>query len=217
MASETFFDSSVVPSLLGERTGQLWRDKSRRVRTHEKNSGDAVRQLVTIIQSIFCARSGTSILLTVWKWSGKSRYPGAFPPVLENFCRAFSPCPTDRPWVSEGGSRKTCLVLNWASASCSFFFATAKETELEREDRLKRLLHDFWEHALVAGSLLIAADFHDSISVSKADLFFSCSWLLKLAFSKPPVSLSTSRHSTYSSCVFTKRRQNIIVWFPVCF
>ena len=106
IASETFFDSSVVPLFLvigklGERTGQLWRNNSRRVRPHEKNSGDAVRRLGTIIQSIFCAQSGASIRLTVWKWSGESRYPGAFPPVLENFCRAISPGPTDRPWVSE--------------------------------------------------------------------------------------------------------------------
>ena len=82
---------------------QTSRDRvnSRRVRTHEKNSGDAVRRLGTIMQSIFCAQSGASIRLTVWKWSGESRYPGAFPPVLENFCRAFSPGPTYRPWVSE--------------------------------------------------------------------------------------------------------------------
>ena len=82
---------------------QTSRDRvnSRRVRTHEKNSGDAVRRLGTIIQSIFCAQSGTSIRLTVWKWSGKTRYPGAFPLVLENFCSAFSPGPTDCPWVSE--------------------------------------------------------------------------------------------------------------------
>ena len=77
------------------------RVNSGRVRTHEKNSGDAVRRLGTIIQSIFCAQSGASIRLTVWKWSGESRYPGAFLPVLENFCRAFSPRPTDCPWVSE--------------------------------------------------------------------------------------------------------------------
>ena len=82
---------------------QTSRDRvnSRRVRTHEKNSGDAVRRLGTIIQSIFCAQSGASIRLTVWKWSGESRYPGAFPLVLENFLRAFSPGPTNRPWVSE--------------------------------------------------------------------------------------------------------------------
>ena len=82
---------------------QTSRDRvnSRRVRTHEKNSGDAVRQLGTIIQSIFCAQSGASIRLTVWKWSSESGYPGAIPPVLENFRRPFCPGPTDRPWVSE--------------------------------------------------------------------------------------------------------------------
>ena len=79
------------------------RDNSRRVRTHEKNSGETVRRLGTIIQSIFCAQSGASIRLTVWKWSSESQYPGAFPPVLENFRRAFSPGPTDRPSVSEDG------------------------------------------------------------------------------------------------------------------
>ena len=80
---------------------QTSRDRvnSRRVRTHEKNSGDAVRWLGTIIQSIFCAQSGASIRLIVWKWTSESRYPGAFPPVLKNFCRAFSPCLTDRHWV----------------------------------------------------------------------------------------------------------------------
>ena len=77
------------------------RVNNRRVRTHQKDSGDAVRRLGTIIPSIFCAQSGASIRLTVWKQSGESRYPGAFPPVLENFRRAFSPGPTDRPWVSE--------------------------------------------------------------------------------------------------------------------
>ena len=30
-----------------------------------------------------------------------SRYPGVFPPVLENFCPTFSPGPTDRRWVSK--------------------------------------------------------------------------------------------------------------------
>ena len=79
------------------------RNNSRRVRTHEKNSGDAVRRLDTIIQSIFCAQSGASIRLTVWKWSVESRYQGAFPPVLENFCRAFFRGPTDHPSVSEDG------------------------------------------------------------------------------------------------------------------
>ena len=64
----------------------------------------------------FCAQSGASNRLTVWKWSGESRYPGAFPPVLENFCRAFSPGPTDCPWVSEDETKTsifTCDGLNY--------------------------------------------------------------------------------------------------------
>ena len=35
------------------------------------------------------------------KWSGDSRYPGALLPEAETFRRAFSPGPTDCPWVSE--------------------------------------------------------------------------------------------------------------------
>ena len=82
-----------------ERKSQTSRDpvNSRPLRTHEKNSGDAVRRLDTTIQSIFCAQSGANIRLTVWKWSGESRYPGAFPPVLENFRCAFSPARLTAP------------------------------------------------------------------------------------------------------------------------
>ena len=59
---------------------------------------DAVCRLGTILQSIFCVQPGVSIRLTVWKWSGKSRYQGALPLGLENVCRAFSPGgPTDCP------------------------------------------------------------------------------------------------------------------------
>ena len=39
--------------------------------------------------------------LNFWKWCGESRYPGALSPLLENFCPAFSPDPTDCPWVFE--------------------------------------------------------------------------------------------------------------------
>ena len=62
-----------------------------------------VRQLGTIIQSIFCAQSEAGIRLNFWKWSGESRYPGTLPPLLENFRPAFSPNPTGCPWVSEDG------------------------------------------------------------------------------------------------------------------
>ena len=53
---------------LGERTGQVWQDNSRRVPTHEKNSGETVRRLGTIMQSIFCAQLGRAgIRLNFWK------------------------------------------------------------------------------------------------------------------------------------------------------
>ena len=101
---------------------QTSRDRvnSRHVRTHKKNLGDAVSRLGTIIQSIFCAQSGASIRLTVWKWSGESRYPGAFPPVLENFRRAFSPGPTDCPWVSEDELCVSYLISPSSSMSWAF-------------------------------------------------------------------------------------------------
>ena len=62
----------------------------------------------------FCAQSGASIRLTVWKWSGESRYPRALPPVLENFRRAFSPSPTDCPWVSEDVLADGSRQIKWS-------------------------------------------------------------------------------------------------------
>ena len=46
-------------------------------------------------KGFFCAQSGASICLTVWKWSGDRVGTQGLPlrPVLENFCRAFSPAP----------------------------------------------------------------------------------------------------------------------------
>ena len=81
---------------------------SRRVRTHEKNSGKTVRRLGTIIQIILlCPIRSQHWLdrLEMVRWeSVPSRAdphwdPRAFPPVLENVRRAFS----SRPWVSEDG------------------------------------------------------------------------------------------------------------------
>jgi len=61
----------------------------------KKNSGDAVRRLGIIIKSIFCAQSGASIRLTVWKWSSESRYPGTLQLCLKTFVaqgpKAFIP------------------------------------------------------------------------------------------------------------------------------
>ena len=92
------------------------RDNSRRVRTHEKNSGETVHRLGTIIQSIFCAQSGAGIGLNFWKWSGESRYPGALPSLLENFRSAVSPDPTDYPWVSEDGIGQITVPMDKGNA-----------------------------------------------------------------------------------------------------
>ena len=86
---------------------------SRRVQTHAKNSGETIRRLGTIIQSIFCAQSGTGIRL--------NRYPGARLPVLENFHSTFSPDPTDFPWVSEDDDT-AFLTFSSFTFLASFFF-----------------------------------------------------------------------------------------------
>ena len=99
-------------------------NNSRRVRTHEKNSGETVRRLGTIIQSIYCAQSGAGICLNFWKYFGESRYPGALSPLLENFRRALSFLPT-RP-TAPGSPR---MVARWFGSEVtgyhptSFFFA----------------------------------------------------------------------------------------------
>ena len=58
----------------------------------------------------FSAQSGGSIGRAVWKWSGKSRFPGPFSALLVNL-RRFISLPdlfplalTNRPWVSEDAS-----------------------------------------------------------------------------------------------------------------
>ena len=68
---------------------QTSRDRvnSRHVRSHEKNSGDAVRRLGTIIQRIICAQSGASIRLT----------QGLFRPCLKTFVAPFLPARLTAP------------------------------------------------------------------------------------------------------------------------
>ena len=73
----------------------------------------------------FSAQSGGSIGRAVWKWSGKSRFPGAFSALLVNLRRfislpdLFPLAPTNRPWVSEDESRMASLSdhesLPWSS------------------------------------------------------------------------------------------------------
>ena len=67
---------------------QTSRDRvnSRRVRTHEKNLGDAVRRLGTIIQSSFCAQSGAS-----------NRLKGLFRLCLKTFVAPYLPARMTAP------------------------------------------------------------------------------------------------------------------------
>ena len=114
-----FSESSIVPSFLfgeaekwkfpsrnlGERTRQVWRDNSRRVRTHEKNSGDAVRWLGTIIQRFFCAQSGAGIRLKTF-----------VTPILSTRLTA--------PWVSEDGEPPYPWI-SWRTASALLFLVSS--------------------------------------------------------------------------------------------
>ena len=63
---------------------------------------------------IACLRPSKNVKLGIFTGSravdGKdSRYPGALPPLLENFRPTFSPDPTDCPWVTEDGRTLTLL------------------------------------------------------------------------------------------------------------
>ena len=89
----------IKPSGSGDEN--VSRRVSSRVRTHEKNSGETVRRLGIVVQSMFCSQSGAGIRLNFWKSSGESRYPGALSPFLEKLRPAFSPDQTNCPWVSE--------------------------------------------------------------------------------------------------------------------
>ena len=76
---------------LGERTGQVWRDNSRRVRTHEKNSGETVRQLGTIIQAFFVPNQEAA---SAWIFGNSSVRVGAqglFCPYFQTFVSPFLP------------------------------------------------------------------------------------------------------------------------------
>ena len=124
-----------------DKSNIVWRDNIRRTWTHEKNSGDAVRRLSTIIQGIFCAQSGASFRLTVCKWSGESRYPGAFPPVLEKtFVAPFLPTRLTSP-----GSPKMTRPPNFGSKERSM--GPRRDTEKEDCDgcpptyRINKVLH----------------------------------------------------------------------------
>ena len=85
----------------------------------------------------FSAQSGGSIGRAVWKWSGKSRFPGAFFALLVNIRRfislpdIFSLAPTNCPWVSEDG---LSLTYTGFSILCAYVavFVVSNTVMLDR-------------------------------------------------------------------------------------
>ena len=112
------------------------RNNSRRVRTHEKNSGETVRRLGTIIQSIFCAQSGTGIPLNFWKWLGESRYPGAFSPLLETFVVPFLPTRLTAPGSPRMSRRLKAIcekVTSWMEMTRSYTVSSKLKIMMDRQ------------------------------------------------------------------------------------
>ena len=94
----------------GELTEQVWPDNGHHVRAHEKNSGNAVRRLGTTTQSIFLCPIRSQHSLDSSEMIRWESAPRTLPHTPENFCRAFSPDPTDCPWVSEDGKVSEMLL-----------------------------------------------------------------------------------------------------------
>ena len=110
IASETFFDSSVVPLFLvrkvengsfpcthklGERTGKVWRHNIHRVRTHENNSRETVRRLGTIIHSIFVPNQEPASAWIFGNGPVRVGTQGLFRPSLKTFVPPI--LPRERP------------------------------------------------------------------------------------------------------------------------
>ena len=97
-------ESSPCTHNIGDRTGQVWQNSTESC----TNSRKELRRCCLPIghhntKQFLCPIRSQHSLDHLEQWPGESRYPGALPPVLENFGRAFPPGPTDCPWVSEDG------------------------------------------------------------------------------------------------------------------
>ena len=85
-----------------------------RVRTHEKNSGDAVRRLGTIIQTIFVPNQEPAFAIPFGNGPLRFGTQGLFRPCLNTFVASFLPArSTDCPWVSEDAiaSTSTSIII----------------------------------------------------------------------------------------------------------
>ena len=93
---------------LGKRAGQVWRDNSRRVRTHEKNSRkNAVRGLGTKIENIFVPNQESAFALIFGNGLVKVGTKGL---LCLCYSRLFSRADST-PWVFTDASSSFCIVL----------------------------------------------------------------------------------------------------------
>ena len=83
------------------------RHNKRRVRAHEKNSGDTVRRLSTIIQSFFMPNQETAFAWPFVNGPAKVGTQGLFRPCLKTFVAPFLPARLTAP----GSLRMVCSTL----------------------------------------------------------------------------------------------------------
>ena len=93
------------------------RDNSRRVRTHEKNSGETVRRLGTIIQSIFVPNQEPA---SAWIFGNSSVRVGTqrlFRPYLKTFVPPFLPARLTAPGSPKMSTEKSLYIRRYYTQS----------------------------------------------------------------------------------------------------
>ena len=88
---------------VGERTMQVWRCESRRVRTHHSASGAVARSLGRIIQRILLPNQEAALVEPFG--NGLVRVGSQVPLA-----------PANRPWVSEDGVTPALLINTWTKS-----------------------------------------------------------------------------------------------------
>ena len=90
----------------------------------------------------FSAQSGGSIGRAVWKWSGKSRFPGALSALLVNMRRfislpdLFPLAPANRPWVSEDEFALTFDFFSASNGTLHSIFSASKRRMSASQDAM---------------------------------------------------------------------------------
>ena len=115
----------------GERTGQEWQDNSHRVRTDEKNSGDSVRLLGTITQTIFVPNQEPAFAWPFGIGMVRVGTKGLFRPCLNTFFERFLPTRLTAPSFPRiSRQEQSCAYLRFFRGLASaLFFILSRESE----------------------------------------------------------------------------------------